>query len=166
MEFLVLIWSTMEGWKARTWTLSLECPKMFIVTTLLNISRLTLNVRNVSLADNTRSFCSILLIAKGSSINDVRSDFANLHPPPCTCTYDFSLHPPGRACGYSLLKKIWQIYFANYYQSKNHEQCNKVKKPLKATRKYRMCLRFLTVRGRREKIILAVWITLYFISVL
>ena len=61
-----------------------------------------------------------------------------------------------------------EIYFVNYYQSKNHKQCYKIKKLLcKAIGKCQIKtperalgsrLRFLTVRGRYKWIILAVWI--------
>ena len=86
------------------------------------------------------------------------------------CTYAFSLRilPPARAYGYYFLKKICQIYFVNYYQSKNHKQFYKIKKLLcKAIGKCQIKtperalgsrLRFLTVRGRYKWIILAVWI--------
>ena len=54
-------------------------------------------------------------VYKWSSIEYVRSDFSDF----------VILDPPSllvRAHRCCFIKKIWQIYFANYYQSKNHKQ--------------------------------------------
>ena len=59
-----------------------------------------------------------LVTHKGSSIKHVRSDFVILTQP----------RPPVRA--HTLLayfKDMAQTNFANYYQSKNHKQCYKIK---------------------------------------
>ena len=87
--------------------------------------------------------------------------FRNFKPslPLCTCTYAFSLHP---------LPPLWHVYFANYYQSKNHKQRYKIKKILfkaigecqiKIPKRARgSSLHFLTVQRRWKWIILAMWI--------
>ena len=112
-----------------------------------------------------------------------RSDFVILDPPlPCTCTYAFSLHPlpPITSVRIVFFKEgITAIYFANYYQSKNHKQRYKIKKLLyKAIRKWRirtqrralrieLALFNCTGRRRREWIILAIWIAhfiFYFVT--
>ena len=95
--------------------------------------------------------------------------FRNFRPPPhCTCRYAFSLHlllPLARTYRY-FIKKIWQIYFVNYFQSKNHKQRYKIRN-YKAIRKCQIktprktvgsILCFLTVWERWEWIILDVWI--------
>ena len=73
------------------------------------------------------------ILRKMSSIKYVRSGSVILDPPsPCTCTYTFSLHPLPlvRANGYDFLKKMWERYFVNYYESKNQKQRYKIKKLL------------------------------------
>ena len=76
------------------------------------------------------------------------------------------------------LKKLRQIYFLCYYQSKSHKQRNKIKQLLnKPIKKCRIktprrvlgwSLHFLTVRGRWEWIVLVIWLAhfIYFTSIL
>ena len=59
----------------------------------------------------------------------------NFRPPfpNCTCTNDFILHPlaPSMSIPISISKEdMAEMYFVNYYESKNHKQRYKIKKLL------------------------------------
>ena len=111
-----------------------------------------------------------------SSVKYIGSEFVILDPPLiCMCTYTSTY---AQTCTYErTLKKIWQMYFVNYYQSKNHKQRYKIKKLLRRaitkcwiitpSRALGSRLHFLNVWGKWEWIFVAVWIThfLYFIYV-
>ena len=64
----------------------------------------------------------------------VRGDFVILDPvSPPVHAYTLLAYTPSplvRACGYYFSENVWQIYFMNYYQWKNHKQRYKIKKLL------------------------------------
>ena len=70
-------------------------------------------------------------------IHKVRTlKLCNFRPPtltPCTCTCTFILHPLLPSTNVQILsikEDMTEIYFLNYYQSKNHKQHYKIKKLL------------------------------------
>ena len=105
-------------------------------------------LRKTFLSYVKHSFCRNLFQLVQGAIHKVRPlKFCNLDSPPPIRPHTlltYSPFPLVRVYGYYFLKEIWQIYFVNYYQSKNHKQRYRIKKllckaigkcPLKTTRR-------------------------------
>ena len=105
-----------------------------------------------------------LVTHKGSSIKYVRSDFVILTQPrpPVRAHTLLAYTPffPSKTVPIVYFKEdMAQTNFANYYQSKNHQQCYKIKEPVESEHQKRTLgssLRFSTVQARWKWITLAI----------